>query len=147
MYGHGVIVTRKRTAVVVGVLLLLLVGGISAWVLYRQRTGSVGYQLNKLKGEVQIKLRLGERIHKLHFLDGMIYLPTSGSRGAYRIGALLVRANKLSGRDLLRALELQKTERRRERLGDLLVRHKLVTQNDLDEVPTEYRPRQPGLRR
>jgi hypothetical protein len=81
-----------------------------------------------------LKLRAGERVHKLHFLRGQIYLPTSGARGAYRIGALLVRANKLSGRNLLRALQLQKQERHRERLGDLLVRHELVSRTDLDEV-------------
>jgi hypothetical protein len=81
-----------------------------------------------------LKLVKGEHAHRLHFLRGKIYLPTSGSRGAYRIGALLVRANKLSGRDLLRALQIQKSERHRDRLGDLLVRHEMVSRQDLDEV-------------
>lgn len=81
-----------------------------------------------------LKLRAGERTHRLHFFRGLIYLPTGGSRGAYKIGALLVRANKLSGKDLLRALTVQKQEGHKERLGDLLVRHNLVARSDLDAV-------------
>lgn len=84
-----------------------------------------------------LKVRIGERAHRLHFLRGQIYLPTGGSRGAYRIGALLVRAGKLSGRDLLRALQTQQAEGHRERLGDLLVRTGLVSRQDLDEVIRE----------
>jgi hypothetical protein len=84
-----------------------------------------------------LRLRIGERHHRLHFLRGKIYLPTGGSRGAYRIGALLVRAGKLSGKDLLRALQAQKAHGHRERLGDLLVRTKLVSRGDLDEVIRE----------
>jgi hypothetical protein len=79
-------------------------------------------------------LEIGERRSKLHFFRGQIYLPTGGSSGAYKIGALLVRANKLSGRDLLRALALQKKEGHLERLGDLLVRQELVSRGDLDSV-------------
>lgn len=81
-----------------------------------------------------LKVQVGEHASKLHFFRGQIYLPTGGSRGAYRIGALLVRAGKLSGRDLLRALQIQKSEGHRERLGDVLVRHRLVTREDLDQV-------------
>ncbi len=81
-----------------------------------------------------LKVQTGENGSKLHFFRGQIYLPTGGSRGAYRIGALLVRAGKLSGRDLLRALQIQKSEGHRERLGDVLVRHGLVTREDLDQV-------------
>jgi Domain of unknown function (DUF4388) len=81
-----------------------------------------------------LRLQIGERTAKLHFYRGQIYLPTGGSRGAYRIGALLVRAGKLGGRDLLRALQIQKSEGHRERLGDLLVRQEMVTRQDLDEV-------------
>ncbi|MCW8138973.1 MAG: DUF4388 domain-containing protein [Planctomycetota bacterium] len=81
-----------------------------------------------------LKVQVGENGSKLHFFRGQIYLPTGGSRGAYRIGALLVRAGKLSGRDLLRALQIQKSEGHRERLGDVLVRHRLVTREDLDLV-------------
>lgn len=81
-----------------------------------------------------LRLAIGERVSKLHFFRGQIYLPTGGSSGAYKIGALLVRAGKLSGRDLLRALALQKKERNRERLGDLLVRLGLVSRDDLDGV-------------
>lgn len=81
-----------------------------------------------------LKVQIGEHGSKLHFFRGQIYLPTGGSRGAYRIGALLVRAGKLSGRDLLRALQIQKSEGHRERLGDVLVRHGMVTREDLDQV-------------
>lgn len=81
-----------------------------------------------------LKVQVGENGSKLHFFKGQIYLPTGGSRGAYRIGALLVRAGKLSGRDLLRALQVQKAEGHKERLGDVLVRHKMVTREDLDQV-------------
>lgn len=81
-----------------------------------------------------LKLQIGERSTRLHFWKGQIYLPVGGSRGSYRLGALLVRAGKLNGRDLLRALHTQKTEGHRERLGDLLVRLKLVTREDLDRV-------------
>lgn len=81
-----------------------------------------------------LKVQVGENASKLHFFKGQIYLPTGGSRGAYRIGALLVRAGKLSGRDLLRALQIQKNEGHRERLGDVLVRHDMVSRADLDQV-------------
>jgi hypothetical protein len=81
-----------------------------------------------------LKVQVGENASKLHFFKGQIYLPTGGSRGAYRIGALLVRAGKLSGRDLLRALQIQKSEGHRERLGDVLVRHRMVSREDLDQV-------------
>lgn len=81
-----------------------------------------------------LNLRTGERKTKLHFFKGKIYLPTGGSSGAYRIGALLVRAGKLTGRELLRALEQQKREGHRERLGDLLVREGVVTREALDAV-------------
>jgi hypothetical protein len=81
-----------------------------------------------------LKVQTGEHGSKLHFFKGQIYLPTGGSRGAYRIGALLVRAGKLSGRDLLRALQIQKNEGHKERLGDVLVRHRLVSREDLDAV-------------
>lgn len=81
-----------------------------------------------------LKLILGDQAVKLHFYKGQIYLPLGGTRGSYRIGALLVRAGKLNGRDLLRALQIQKSEGHRERLGDLLVRQKLVERKDLDHV-------------
>lgn len=81
-----------------------------------------------------LKLQIGDRSTRLHFYKGQIYLPVGGSRGSYRLGALLVRAGKLNGRDLLRALHTQKTEGHRERLGDLLVRLQLVTREDLDRV-------------
>ncbi|MGE0711020.1 MAG: DUF4388 domain-containing protein [Planctomycetota bacterium] len=81
-----------------------------------------------------LRLQIGERSTKLHFFRGQIYLPTGGSSGAYKIGALLVRAGKLTGRDLLRALALQKQEGHQERLGDLLVRMGRVTRADLDQV-------------
>ena len=81
-----------------------------------------------------LRLETPDRTTKLHFFRGQIYLPTGGSSGAYKIGALLVRAGKLSGRDLLRALAIQKEEGHRERLGDLLVRLGRVTRSDLDAV-------------
>lgn len=81
-----------------------------------------------------LKVQSGDQQTRLHFFRGQIYLPTGGNRGAYRIGALLVRAGKLSGKDLLRALTIQKQEGHKERLGDLLVRHRLVTREDLDQV-------------
>ena len=81
-----------------------------------------------------LRLVIGERVCKLNFFRGQIFLPAGGRRGAYRIGALLVRANKITGRDLLRALQLQKDEGHRERLGDLMVRRKWVTRQDLDQV-------------
>ena len=81
-----------------------------------------------------LKLQIGDRTTKLHFYKGQIYLPVGGQRGSYRLGALLVRAGKLNGRDLLRGLQIQKSEGHRERLGDLLVRLKLVTREDLDRV-------------
>ena len=84
-----------------------------------------------------LKLLAGDRTTKLHFFRGQIYLPTGGSRGTFKIGALLVKAGKLSGKDLLRALQIQKAEDHRERLGDLLVRHGLVSREDLDSVIRE----------
>jgi len=81
-----------------------------------------------------LRLAIGERVSKLHFYRGQIYLPTGGSSGAHKIGALLVRAGRLSGRDLLRALAIQKQEGHRERLGDLLVRLEHVSRQDLDGV-------------
>ncbi|MBL4849130.1 MAG: DUF4388 domain-containing protein [Planctomycetes bacterium] len=81
-----------------------------------------------------LRLAIGERVSKLHFFRGQIFLPTGGSSGAHKIGALLVRAGRLTGRDLLRALAIQKKEGHRERLGDLLVRLQHVSRDDLDGV-------------
>jgi len=81
-----------------------------------------------------LRLQIGGRTTKLHFYQGQIFLPLSGSRGGARLGALLVRAGKLNGRDLLRALQVQKREKRRDRLGDVLVRLGLVSRDDLNTV-------------
>lgn len=70
----------------------------------------------------------------LHFYGNHVYLPKGGSRGAARLGALLVRAGKITGRQLVKALQVQREEGHRERIGDLLVRLRLVTRADIDQV-------------
>ncbi|MBI3723826.1 DUF4388 domain-containing protein, partial [bacterium] len=54
-----------------------------------------------------LKVESGERSSKLYFYKGKIFLPMSGSGCALKIGALLVRARKITGQDLVRALALQ----------------------------------------
>lgn len=81
-----------------------------------------------------LKVVTGDLTSKLYFWKGQLYLPTAGAGGALKIGALLVRARKLTGRDLLRALALQAAEGGGERLGEILVREGLVKKDDLDAL-------------
>ncbi|MEZ6187106.1 MAG: DUF4388 domain-containing protein [Planctomycetota bacterium] len=70
----------------------------------------------------------------LHFYGNQVFLPRHGGRGAARLGALLVRAGRITGRQLVQALQVQREEGHRERIGDLLVRVGLVTRADIDLV-------------
>jgi hypothetical protein len=80
-----------------------------------------------------LKVVAGDASSKLYFYKGQLYLPTGGAGGALKIGALLVRARKITGRDLLKALQLQAAAGG-DKLGEVLVREGLVEKDDLDLV-------------
>jgi hypothetical protein len=81
-----------------------------------------------------LKVVAGESTSRLYFFKGQLYLPTGGAGGALKIGALLVRARKITGKDLLRALQLQAAGGGAEKLGEVLVREGLIEKEEHDAV-------------
>ena len=81
-----------------------------------------------------LKVVAGESTSRLYFFKGQLYLPTGGAGGALKIGALLVRARKITGKDLLRALQLQAAGGGAEKLGEVLVREGLIEKEEHDAI-------------
>jgi hypothetical protein len=81
-----------------------------------------------------LKAVAGDTTSKLYFYKGQLYLPTSGAGGALKVGALLVRAKKITGKDLLRALQLQAAGGGAHKLGEVLVREGLVKKEEHDAI-------------